>query len=89
MKPHIKGEHEHPKFDRRVMRTLLFFAAAAFLGYLMNVGHWEPGGFCSFSISSKSLCTAQCGRQISKKVHGLNFNPGMPGGLKKRLNGLC
>ena len=38
MKPHIKGEHEHPKFNRRVMRTLLFFAAAAFLGYLMNVG---------------------------------------------------
>ena len=38
MKPHVKGEHDNPRFDRRVVRTLLFFAAAAVLGYLMNRG---------------------------------------------------
>jgi len=67
MKPHIKGEHEHPKFNRRVMRTLLFFAAAAFLGYLMNVGIGNLVVFVAFLYLLESLCTAQCGRQISKK----------------------
>ena len=38
MKPHHDGEHDNPRFDRRVIRTLLFFAAAAVLGYLMNSG---------------------------------------------------
>jgi len=38
MKPHQAGEHDHPRFDKKVFRTLLFFAVAAFLGYLMNKG---------------------------------------------------
>src|SRR6185503_1792306 len=38
MKPHVKGEHDHPRFDRKVWRTLLFYGIAAILGYLMNRG---------------------------------------------------
>ncbi|MDB5130988.1 MAG: efflux transporter permease subunit, partial [Mucilaginibacter sp.] len=38
MKPHVEGEHDNPKFDRKVMRTLMFYGIAAILGYLMNVG---------------------------------------------------
>jgi len=38
MKPHYEGEHDHPKFDRKVFRALIFLAVAAFLGYLINLG---------------------------------------------------
>ncbi|MDB5124249.1 MAG: efflux transporter permease subunit [Mucilaginibacter sp.] len=38
MKPHVEGEHDNPRFDRKVMRTLLFYGIAAILGYLMNKG---------------------------------------------------
>ncbi len=38
MKPHVEGEHEHPKFDRAVGRSLLYMAGAAIVGYLINVG---------------------------------------------------
>jgi len=38
MKPHVKGEHDHPRFDRKVWRAMLFYAIAAILGYLMNRG---------------------------------------------------
>jgi len=38
MKPHHEGEHDNPRFDRKVIRTLLFMAAAAVLAYLINKG---------------------------------------------------
>ena len=38
MKPHHEGEHDNPKFTRKVKRSLIGFAIAAVLGYLMNVG---------------------------------------------------
>jgi len=46
MKPHHDGEHDHPKFDRKVIRTLLFLGGAAILGYLMNRG---VGNFVVFA----------------------------------------
>ncbi|HZX59682.1 MAG TPA: efflux RND transporter permease subunit, partial [Mucilaginibacter sp.] len=38
MKPHHEGEHDNPRFDRKVIRTLLFMGAAAVLAYLINKG---------------------------------------------------
>jgi multidrug efflux pump len=38
MKPHVEGEHNNPKFDRKVFRTLIVFTVLAVLGYLMNPG---------------------------------------------------
>lgn len=38
MKPHIKGEHDHPKFDRSVKRALIWLGGITILGYLVNVG---------------------------------------------------
>lgn len=38
MKPHHPGEHDNPKFDKRVKRTSVFFVIAAVIAYLMNVG---------------------------------------------------
>ena len=38
MKPHVKGEHDHPKFDRKVFRTLIVYVILAILGYLINPG---------------------------------------------------
>ncbi len=29
MKPHYEGEHDHPKFDRKVVRALIFLAISA------------------------------------------------------------
>ncbi|HEY4327681.1 MAG TPA: efflux RND transporter permease subunit [Mucilaginibacter sp.] len=46
MKPHHEGEHDHPKFDRKVGRAMIFFAIAAVLGYLMNKG---VGNFVVFA----------------------------------------
>jgi multidrug efflux pump len=46
MKPHHEGEHDHPKFDRKVRRSLIFLAIAAVLGYLMNRG---VGNFVVFA----------------------------------------
>jgi len=46
MKPHHDGEHDHPKFDRKVKRALLFLGGAAILGYLMNRG---VGNFVVFA----------------------------------------
>jgi multidrug efflux pump subunit AcrB len=46
MKPHHDGEHDHPKFDRKVKRALLFLGIAAVLGYLMNRG---VGNFVVFA----------------------------------------
>lgn len=38
MKPHYKGEHDNPKFDKKVLRSLLIFAVIAVLAYLINKG---------------------------------------------------
>ncbi|MDB4901783.1 MAG: efflux transporter permease subunit [Mucilaginibacter sp.] len=46
MKPHHEGEHDHPKFDRKVKRALVFLAVAAIIGYLINKG---VGNFVVFA----------------------------------------
>jgi multidrug efflux pump len=38
MKPHHDGEHDNPKFDKKVRRALIFLGIAAVLGYLINFG---------------------------------------------------
>lgn len=38
MKPHYEGEHDHPKFDRKVKRILIYMAIATLVGYWINVG---------------------------------------------------
>jgi multidrug efflux pump subunit AcrB len=38
MKPHHDGEHDNPKFDRKVKRSLLYLAIATGVAYFMNVG---------------------------------------------------
>ncbi len=38
MKPHIEGEHDHPKFDKKLQRSLIYLAIATVVGYLINVG---------------------------------------------------
>src|SRR6185312_11369864 len=38
MKPHHDGEHDNPKFDRKVKRAMVFLGIATVLGYLINVG---------------------------------------------------
>ncbi|WCT10280.1 efflux RND transporter permease subunit [Mucilaginibacter jinjuensis] len=47
MKPHHEGEHDNPKFDKKVLRVLMFMGGAAVLGYLMNRG---VGNFVVFAI---------------------------------------
>jgi multidrug efflux pump len=46
MKPHHEGEHDNPKFDGKVVRSLIFLAVFAILGYLMNRG---VGNFVVFA----------------------------------------
>lgn len=46
MKPHHEGEHDNPKFDKKVLRTLGVLAVLAVLGYLMNKG---VGNFVVFA----------------------------------------
>jgi multidrug efflux pump len=46
MKPHHEGEHDHPKFDRKVKRAMIFLAIAALLGYWINIG---VGNFVVFA----------------------------------------
>ncbi len=38
MKPHHEGEHDHPKFDKKLMRSLAIIGGLAILGYLMSKG---------------------------------------------------
>jgi multidrug efflux pump len=38
MKPHHDGEHDNPKFDRKVKRAMIFLVIAAAIGYWINVG---------------------------------------------------
>lgn len=47
MKPHHEGEHDNPKFDKKVIRVVLFMGAAAVLGYIINRG---VGNFVVFAI---------------------------------------
>src|SRR6201996_5034982 len=46
MKPHHDGEHDHPRFDRKVRRSLIFLAIAAVIAYLINRG---VGNFVVFA----------------------------------------
>jgi multidrug efflux pump len=46
MKPHQEGEHDNPKFDRKVIRSLIVLAVFAALGYLINRG---VGNFVVFA----------------------------------------
>jgi len=46
MKPHQDGEHDNPRFDKKVLRALAFMAVIAVLGYLMNRG---VGNFVVFA----------------------------------------
>ncbi|RYE37069.1 MAG: efflux RND transporter permease subunit [Sphingobacteriaceae bacterium] len=44
MKPHISGEHDHPKFDKKTNRTLLILGVLAAFSYLMFfTGNWTMG----------------------------------------------
>jgi multidrug efflux pump len=38
MKPHHEGEHDNPRFDKKVIRALAVIGSMAVLGYLINVG---------------------------------------------------
>ncbi len=38
MKPHHEGEHDHPKFDRKIRRGMIVLGIAAVLGYMINFG---------------------------------------------------
>ena len=38
MKPHHEGEHDNPKFDRKVRRAMLWLGAFTIIGYLINIG---------------------------------------------------
>jgi multidrug efflux pump len=38
MKPHYEGEHDHPKFDRKTVRTTIVMVVVAIFGYFVNKG---------------------------------------------------
>ncbi|WP_214070770.1 efflux RND transporter permease subunit [Mucilaginibacter sp. dw_454] len=38
MKPHVEGEHDHPKFDKKTRRSLIYLVIATVVGYLINFG---------------------------------------------------
>jgi multidrug efflux pump len=38
MKPHVKGEHDNPKFDKATKRALIYLGIATVVGYLINIG---------------------------------------------------
>jgi len=44
MKPHVEGEHDNPKFDKKTGRAVLVMAVLAGLSYLMFIaGKWTMG----------------------------------------------
>src|SRR6201996_7748366 len=47
MKPHIEGEHDHPKFTKPVVLTTVIMAVLAVLGYAINRG---VGNFVVFAV---------------------------------------
>jgi len=38
MKPHHDGEHDNPKFDRKVKRAMIFLGISTVIAYLINIG---------------------------------------------------
>jgi multidrug efflux pump len=38
MKPHYEGEHDNPKFDRKIKRAMIWLTAFTVIGYLINFG---------------------------------------------------
>jgi multidrug efflux pump len=38
MKPHVEGEHDNPKFDKHVKRSLIYLSIATAVSYFINVG---------------------------------------------------
>lgn len=38
MKPHHEGEHDNPKFDRKVRRAMIWLGVFTVIGYLINIG---------------------------------------------------
>ncbi|HEY9002656.1 MAG TPA: efflux RND transporter permease subunit [Mucilaginibacter sp.] len=46
MKPHHDGEHDNPKFDKKVIRAMIYMGIAAVIGYLINRG---VGNFVVFA----------------------------------------
>lgn len=38
MKPHHEGEHDNPKFDRKVLRAVVILGIMTIIGYLINIG---------------------------------------------------
>ena len=38
MKPHHEGEHDNPKFDRKVRKAMIYLTIAAIIGYFINFG---------------------------------------------------
>ena len=38
MKPHHEGEHDNPKFDRKVRRAMIWLGVFTVVGYLINIG---------------------------------------------------
>jgi len=38
MKPHHEGEHDNPKFDRKVRRAMIWLGVFTIVGYLINIG---------------------------------------------------
>jgi multidrug efflux pump subunit AcrB len=46
MKPHHDGEHDNPKFDKKVVRAMIYMGVAAVIGYLINRG---VGNFVVFA----------------------------------------
>jgi multidrug efflux pump len=44
MKPHVQGEHDNPRFDKKTLRTVGIMAVLALLSYVMFfVGSWTMG----------------------------------------------
>ncbi len=48
MKPHIEGEHDHPKFDKSTKRVVIVMAILTVLGYRINIG---IGNFVIFAMA--------------------------------------
>ncbi|MBK0379414.1 efflux RND transporter permease subunit [Mucilaginibacter segetis] len=38
MKPHVEGEHDNPKFDKKTKRSLIYLGIATIVAYFINVG---------------------------------------------------
>ena len=86
MKPHHEGEHDHPRFDRKVRRAMIFLLIAAVLGYLINLGVGNFVVFAAFLYLLNHFFLLQSDRQVPEKIFGRNSRPGMHAWLE---SGLC